>query len=262
MLSVGTLNWPRSCEAIPPKKMESPNVIRWFTWAIEKARKLKPHDLTIISSLAACVATGFSGWAAWETRSTVTEMTNGTKASTWVALLPQYSTNEMEHSMELLSDFQRAHKANTETDAATTLQKADQSQDNEGWKLHAARRRVIDFFENVYMLEKLHVIDVHDVAWGFDESTYCFVEQVIIPLQNANYANMIGRDRLTTAQKEEAQTDDQDMLNFFWDVAKEHHAIRKKRSPARNSACPSSSLASESKSEPATYEAGPYSNAW
>jgi hypothetical protein len=60
-----------------------------------------------ISSIAACVATLFAGWAALETRSSAIEANRATRASVWLQVLGEYGSPEILASMKELRAWQQ-----------------------------------------------------------------------------------------------------------------------------------------------------------
>jgi hypothetical protein len=184
---------------------------------LEKARYDATAFWTALSSIAACLAALFAGWAALETRNSALEANKATKASVWLQLLNEYESPEMLASMKELRAWQQQRPKDF-ADAFEKLLVKPQKSDEEkrlADALDLDRRRVAGFFMTVQTLCEGGVIDEGFAKKAFGGSTYRFLVDVEVPMQDAKTQAMIESKSMSQEDKAAAQAGEKHDLEFY-----------------------------------------------
>jgi hypothetical protein len=184
---------------------------------------------TAISSIAACGATVFAGWAAWETRASAIEAARATKAAVWMQTLAEYASPEMLTAMKELRSWQQQHPKDFAAQYEALLVSSNPSAQEKDLadRLDSDRRRISSFFGKVVTLDAMGVISENEVALTWDVTTYNYVKDVLGPIEHAKVDSMRQNGLVTVAQEAEADREEAAMSKFYARVAAAHEAVRK-----------------------------------
>jgi hypothetical protein len=184
---------------------------------------------TAVSSLAACGATVFAGWAAWETRASAIEAARATRAAVWMQMLADYASPETLAAMKELRSWQQQYPKDFAARFGSLLTNAKPSTDerNLADKLDADRRRISSFFGKVVTLDEMGVISESEVALSWDATTYNYVKDVLAPIEHAKSDSMREQGLITPAQEAEADRGEGEVLKFYAGVAAAHESHEK-----------------------------------
>jgi hypothetical protein len=172
---------------------------------------------TALSSIAACLAALFAGWAALETRYSALEANRATKAVVWLQLLNEYEAPEMLSSMKELRAWQQ-QDPNNFADAFEKLLLKSRKTDQEERLVEALdldRRRVSGFFINIQTLCQGGIIDERFAKDAFGGSTYRFLIDVVVPMENAKAEAMIKTNSFSAEDKAAADKREKELLQFY-----------------------------------------------
>jgi hypothetical protein len=142
---------------------------------------------TAVSSIAACLAAGFAGWSALETRRSAEEANKGTRASVWLQVLNEYGTPEMFAAMNELRRWQKERPNDFAVAFKTLLMKQRRTSQEERRvaSLDLARRRVFHFFGKLKVLYEGGLIEKQFLQQEWTSNTYEFIADVLIPIEQA-----------------------------------------------------------------------------
>jgi hypothetical protein len=179
---------------------------------------------TAVSSIAACGATLFAGWAAWETRASALEAARATRAAVWMQTLSEYATPEMLAAMKELRAWQQTHPKDFAIQFEALLSNlTDSPEDREvADRLDSDRRRISSFFGKVLTLDQMGVISEDEIALTWDISTYKYVKDVLAPIQHAKTDSMRRAGLLTQSQEADSDREQDVMIGFYERVAAAH----------------------------------------
>jgi hypothetical protein len=189
---------------------ESPSIL-------EKTRYDATAFWTALSSIAACLAALFAGWAALETRESALEANRATKASVWLQLLNEYESAEMLASMKELRAWQQQRPKDF-ADAFERLLVKAQKTDEEKRLVDALdldRRRVAGFFTTVQTLCEGGIVDETFAKRSFGGSTYRFLVDVEIPMQDAKADAMVETKSMSLEDKAIGKKREKETLQFY-----------------------------------------------
>jgi hypothetical protein len=170
-----------------------------------------------MSTLAACFATVFAGWAAWETHQSVAETAKATRASVGMQAIAEYAAPEMLVSMVYLRTWQQQHP----TDFAAQLMKMwlnkqrTASEEIAVRELDAHRRRVAKFYYNLCALAESGIIDEEFLSTAWYSGNYTFVADVLVPLQRAKDDALLKEGSITEDDRLVARAEDERVLRFY-----------------------------------------------
>jgi hypothetical protein len=172
---------------------------------------------TSVSSIAACLAALFAGWAALETQRNVVEASKATKAGVWLQLLSQYEAPEMLAAMKELRTWQQNSPRDFADAFEKLLIKTNRTADEQHLvdSLDADRRRVAGFFGNVRTLCEGRIIDEDFAKRTFGGGTYRFLADVQLPMEHAKLEAMLKTRALSTEDEAEADRSEKDEIEFY-----------------------------------------------
>jgi hypothetical protein len=179
---------------------------------------------TAVSSIAACGATLFAGWAAWETRASALEAARATKAAVWMQTLSEYAAPEMLAAMKELRNWQQVHPKDFATQFEVLLSNSTASAEEKelAGHLDSDRRRISSFFGKVLTLDQMGVISEDEIALTWDVSTYTYVKDLLAPIQHAKTDSMRRAGLLTESQEADSDREQDVMIRFYERVAAAH----------------------------------------
>ena len=184
---------------------------------LEKTRYDATAFWTALSSIAACLAALFAGWAALETRNSALEASKATKASVWLQLLNEYEAAEMLASMKELRAWQQQRPKDFADAFEKLLVKPQKSEEEKRLvdALDLDRRRVAGFFTTVQTLCEGGVIDEGFAKKAFGGSTYRFLVDVEIPLQDAKAQALVETKSMSQEDRAAGQKNEKLTLEFY-----------------------------------------------
>jgi hypothetical protein len=183
------------------------------------AHPVKDHTASwiAVSSIAASIAAGFSGWAAYETRSSAVETARATQATVWMQLMSDYAQPEMYNAMKELRTWQQAHPKDFAGFFTKLLvcQKCSPKDIELRDRLDRSRRTVGHLFNKVKTLSQLGIINESDIVRGWDRNTYAFYASVLVPMELAKGDAMFLSNLFSLADKEGDAFHVEDNRKFF-----------------------------------------------
>jgi hypothetical protein len=179
------------------------------------ARKKGPDWSLIwsaVSSLAAVIACVFSFWATQEAANSVHETRQATRASVLLQLLSEYASQEMLESMKRMREFREASGgASTFRERYVALLNGQPAQDERFTLSHLNndRRRVKGFFQKLKALAEEGIIDKRLLRIRWDRSTVIYLQDVLIPLEQANTSWMFEKGHIDETSRKRGE-------EFLW----------------------------------------------
>jgi hypothetical protein len=173
-----------------------------------------------LSSIAACVAALFAGWAAFETQKSAFEANKATKAAVWLQLLNEYQATEMLASMKELRQWQQQRPKDFAAAFEDLLLKTQKTEEEKRLTeaLDADRRRVAGFFTTLETLCEGGIIDETFARRTFGGSTYRFLIDVEVPMQDAKTDAMLKTHTINPEDKAAADKREKEELEFYANV--------------------------------------------
>jgi len=170
-----------------------------------------------ISSIAACVATLFAGWAALETRSSAIEANRATRASVWLQVLGEYGSPEILASMKELRAWQQQRPEDFAETFKVLLNKPNRTVDEDRLanNLDLDRRRVSQFFRKLEILCQGGILDEGFVGSQWSFSTYTFISDVVMPMEKAKADALAETKSITSEERAVGDKNIVEELEFY-----------------------------------------------
>ncbi len=184
---------------------------------LQKTRHDPTAFWTAFSSIAACLAALFAGWAAFETRESAVEANKSTRAAVWLQLLNEYEAPEMLASMKELRAWQQQRPGDFANAFEKLLVKSPKTDEEQHLvdSLDQDRRRVAGFFTTVQTLCEGGIIDETFAKKTFGGSTYRFLLDVEIPMQDAKTEAMVETKSMSLEDKAAGDKREKESVEFY-----------------------------------------------
>jgi hypothetical protein len=137
---------------------------------------MTPETVVLFLTFLTCLITAY---AAWQAKRAAQETRNSIVAQITSSLLDAYATDEMLHAMLLLSEWAKEYGANFADEYGQRRGEKYQQVEN----VDRARRRISHYFEKIYALWKLKLIDESIVRAVASAEQVKFLHEKVEPLE-------------------------------------------------------------------------------
>jgi len=170
-----------------------------------------------VSSIAACIAALFAGWAALETRNSALEANRATRAAVWLQVLGEYASPEILASMKNLRAWQQQRPNDFAENFKSILNKSNRTEQEERLanSLDMDRRRVSQFFRKLEVLCQGGILDEEFVSKQWSFSTYPFISDVVMPMEKAKADALLETKSITQEERAAGNRTMEEELEFY-----------------------------------------------